>query len=89
MEHNPYAKLNDGTEITYSDVKEDVDGLYTKLYAETVYEQNWCDMTVRYPGGKILSRNGYTDEQAAFIKDHLDMIGPVAFDFAMEEREEV
>ena len=63
----PYLTLNDDTEITHSEMKEDGS---VKVYIETPDETGgFHRATCWLPGYRWEDVNGYTDAEMAFFKD--------------------
>lgn len=88
MEHHPYITLNDGTEITYSDIKINKENeLYVTIYFETPSEKyGFCDASIDYPGtGEFNVINHYTVDQLTNIIFHYNKIKDLVLDFAKED----
>lgn len=87
MEHHPYITLNDHTEITYSDIKRDINKReYVTIYFETPVETGFHSMDIQYPDGKPEHVIGYTKEEMDTLMYHYRKIGKLAFQFAKEEK---
>ena len=85
MEHNPYIDLNDGTAITYSDVKIDTNGKeYIVIYFETPTEDGFSSMRVCYPEGIPCNVKGYSEKEVQSLMEHYKKISSLAFEFAKE-----
>ena len=94
MEHNPFIGLNDGTEITYSDLKFNEHGQeYVTIYFETPAPGTYygfCDATIDYPisNGQFRIINHYTKEKLEELMYHYNIAAKLAFKFAKEDFEE-
>ncbi len=88
MEHNPFISLNDETEITYSDLKNNNGAEYITIYFETPnvnavsgFNSASCD----YPIGAITNIVGYTKQEVEILKKYIDKAGSIALEAAKEE----
>lgn len=86
MEHNPYITMNDGTEITRSDIKYESDGReFITIYFETPTPNGFSSMNVDYPNGIPADIVGYSEREIAKLLFHYNKIGEFAFEEAKEE----
>ena len=87
MEHHPYITLPDETEITYSDLKFDDNGNeYVVIYFETPSEEfGFCDASVRFPEGELITQHHYTEEKLKELMHHYKKIGAMVMSFVKEE----
>lgn len=89
MEHNPYITLNDDTEITYSDIKNDKGYDYVTIYFETpdTSKVGFSSTQYDYPGGHFENTVGYSDERIRYFQDIVNRIGDIVVEWAIEEME--
>lgn len=77
--------MNDGTTITYSDIKLDDTGKeYVVIYFETPCEDGFKSMQISYPNGTPENVIGYSSEEINVLMYHYKKSGPIVFDFAKE-----
>lgn len=87
MNHKPLITLYDKTEITYSDIKyDDNDEKYIEMHFETPDDVNFFNhLSITYPGEKILSIEGYSEEEFADMMEYYNKLAKLAFSFALED----
>lgn len=90
MEHNSLATLADDTVITYSDIKERLDGMeYITIYFETPDERDgFHSMDVDYPGRIPQHVKGYSKRDIDRLMFHYNRIADVLFGNAREDKKE-
>lgn len=82
MEHNPYIILEDGTEITYSDIKKKDGDQYITIYFEN---GNHKSMDIVYPNGIPEHVKGYTKTEIDKLLYHYNKIGKLVYEYAKED----
>ena len=84
MEHHPFIRLEDNTEITYSNLKHNNGTEYVTVYFETPTIYGFNSMQVDYPDAVPNKIVGYTDNEIDYLMFHFKKVGHLAFEFAKE-----
>lgn len=86
MDHKPFISFNDGTEMTYSDLKFKNNGEeYITIHFESPGEDDFKSMSIDYPGNIIVAEKGYSDDEKKYWLNYYEKSKDDLLDFAKED----
>ncbi len=88
MNHNPFISFNDGTEITYSDIKRENNYEYIIIFSETPSDRTYSGFNsfeYIYPSEEITNVKGYNQSEVDNIMHYIKKAQEFLFELAKEE----